>query len=472
MGSEQMADIAYIKVSDGYIAKKAGDSPSKTSNSPRLLGARLHIDLSSSVNGWVPARTVPDIKGHVKTGFVQQSQVSDKQQLKVFYMDVGQGDATLIEAEGGIVIIDGGPNRGFHEILVDRLEALRRADNDAGLLPRPSLFINAVIVSHFDKDHFYGLTRIFEDPQFEVGTLYHNGLPRYGFNSGKDIGLGDIINHADGSRSISADLTGIDSAKTLVGGNLLKTKNGGDNLFSEFLQAVIAAESAGRLNSMQRLYRRDTNGTVETIPGVGDDLNFEVLGPVTTKKSGAVRLPAFPDPHDVTPTNANPTESESHTVNGNSVVLRLRYKNKRFLFGGDLNQPAQQYLRGKYGSKNPFKAQVNKACHHGSSDFDLPFIKKVAPEATVFSSGDNGSYDHPLPDAMGAAAKHAVGDFPLVFSTELARDNKTSGDIKLGHINARSNGSEIVMAQKKEKTSIKNPWHTFPIPYAGPFGDH
>lgn len=467
-----MTDIVYVKVPDGYLAKNAGDSPSKTSNSPRLLGARLHVDLSVAVGGWVPARTVPDVKGHVKTGFVQLSQVSDKQQLKVFYMDVGQGDASLIEAEGGIVIIDGGPNRGFHEILVDRLEMLRRADVDAGLSPRQSLFINAVIVTHFDKDHFYGLTRIFEDSQFEVGTLYHNGLPRYGFNTGKDIGLGEVVNHADGSRSISTDLTDIDSAKTLVAGSLLKTKKGGDNLFSEFLQAAIAAESDGRLGSMDRLYRRDADSAVKTIFGVGDDLNFEILGPVTTKKSGPVRLPVFPDPHDVTPTNPNPTASESHTVNGNSVVLRLRYKNKRFLFGGDLNQPAQQYLRGKYGSKNPFKAEVNKACHHGSSDFDLTFIKKVAPEATVFSSGDNGSYDHPLPDAMGAAAKHAVGDFPLVFSTELARDNKTSGGIMLGHINARSNGSEIVMAQKKEKTSIKNPWHAFPIPYPGPFGDH
>ena len=467
-----MADIVYVKVSDGYLAKNIGDSPGKSSNAPRLLGARLHVDLAATAGGWVPAKTVPDAKGHVKNGFVQLNQVSDKQQLKVFYMDVGQGDATLIEAEGGIVIIDGGPNRGFHEILVDRLDTLRRADVDAGLAPRLSLLINAIIVTHFDKDHFYGLTRIFDDPQFEVGTLYHNGLPRYGFNAGKDIGLGDIVIHADGSRSISTDLTDIDSAKTLVAGNLLKTKNGGDNLFSEFLQAVIGAESTGRLNSMQRLYRRDAKGPVKTIPGVGNDLVFEILGPVTTKTSGPVRLPVFPDPHHVTTANPNPAASESHTVNGNSVVLRLRYKNKRFLFGGDLNQPAQRYLRSKYGTKNPFSAQVNKACHHGSSDFDLAFIKRVAPEATVFSSGDDGSYDHPLPDAMGAAAKHGVGDYPLVFSTELARDNKTSGGIMLGHINARSNGAEIVMAQKKEKTSIKDPWHTFPIPYAGPFGDH
>ena len=97
----------------------------------------------------------------------------------------------------------------------------------------------------------------------------------------------------------------------------------------------------------------------------------------------------------------------------------------------------------------------------------------MKPSATVFSSGDNGSYDHPLPDAIGAAAKHSDGEFPLVFSTELARDNLSSGKIKFGHINARSNGSVVIMAQKKESPGkSKKLWHTFGVPYAGPFGGH
>ena len=114
---------------------------------------------------------------------------------------------------------------------------------------------------------------------------------------------------------------------------------------------------------------------------------------------------------------------------------------------------------------------MNKACHHGSSDFDLPYVQAVAPHATVFSSGDNGSFDHPLPDAIGTAAKHSQGDFPLVFSTELARETSSTG-IKFGHINARSNGDTIVIAQKKEKPSLKKTWHSFPLPFAGPFATH
>lgn len=467
-----MAEVRYVSSTNGFLAKTAGSSQSSSSGLPLLLGARLHVDVANASNGWAPANTVPNKKGEKKTGFVNLSNVSDQQQLKVFYTDVGQGDATLIEAEGGIVIIDGGPNQAFYNVLKDRLAALRRADQDLNLPPRPTLFISAVVVTHFDKDHFFGLKGVFEDPDFEIGAFYHNGLPRYGDASGKGLTLGDVVNHHDGSRSISTDLAGVASAQSLVPSSLFHTPTNKQNQFSKFLQVVLAAENAGRLGVVRRLFRRDAAAAPDFIPKVGNDLRFEILAPVTTKKTGAVRLPVFPNPHSVTATNPNPSGSESHTVNGNSIVLRLTYKNVTFLFGGDLNQPSQKYLSSRYGALNPFSADVNKACHHGSSDFDLDFLKNIKPHATVFSSGDNGSYDHPLPDAMGAAAKFSRGSFPLIFSTELARDNKVKGKPMLGHINARSNGDVIVMAQKKEKANVSNPWHTFPLPYKGPFGSH
>ena len=90
----------------------------------------------------------------------------------------------------------------------------------------------------------------------------------------------------------------------------------------------------------------------------------------------------------------------------------------------------------------------------------LTTLKAVLPQAAVFSSGDNGSYDHPLPDAIGAAGKHSRSDIPLVFSTELARETGEKG-VKYGHINERCNGNLIVMAQKKEKPSYKTRWHSY-----------
>ncbi len=465
-------EIRYVAEKGVYIAKQAGNGPSASGNIPKLLGARVHVDLATEVNGWVSVMDVPNKDGEVREGFIELSRLSETQQLKIFYVDVGQGDASLIEAENAIVIIDGGPNSGLHKYLKERLKSLRRADAAVGLPKRDHLFIDGVFVSHFDQDHYQGLVAVLKDPKFQIGTLYHNGLPRYGASGDKNLDLGTIIEHKDGTRSISTDLIGVSSVRAHLTSDNFKTKKGNNNNFWKFLEALIQAYDAQRVNSVQRLVARTPSSTPGLIK-IGDDLQFQVLGPLTTKQTGAVRLPCFPDPHDVTPNNQNPASSESHTINGNSIVLRLVYKNSRFLFGGDLNQPAQKYLRARYGDLNLFQSEVNKACHHGSSDFDVTYLKEVFPKATVFSSGDNGSYDHPLPDAIGAAAKHSDGEFPLVFSTELARDNLSSGNIKFGHINARSNGDTIVMAQKKESPgNSKKLWHAFGVPFTGPFGDH
>ena len=455
-----MPEIRYVREPRTYLVKNPGEGPDDTGAVQLLLGARLHVEPTGEVNGFLPAITMQGSKG-----FVDTARVSARQQLKIFYLDVGQGDAILIEAEGAIVVIDGGPHSGFKKELDARLKQLKAADAAAGLPERQRLKIDVMVITHFDKDHFNGLTSILKSDEYEVGTIYHNGLPRYGDQSGKDLTLGEVVHHTDGTRSISTDLRGLASAQTLVDSGLMLTKTNKDNLCAQFLRAALQAESEGRLGSMKLLVRRDPSAALEVIPDTGPDLRLEVLGPLTTKTSGPLRLPTFHDPH-----GAGTAPSESHTVNGNSVVLRLVHGTRRFLFGGDLNQPAQAYLRSRYPDMTPFEAEVNKACHHGSSDFDLPFLEAIEPEATVFSSGDNGTYDHPLPDAIGAAARHSSGDFPLVFSTELARETSSSGQINLGHINARCNGQEIVMAQRKEVPSSKKKWYAFPLPYAGPFG--
>jgi len=466
-------DIRYIANKDAYIARNIGDGPNATGIVPKLLGARVHVDLQEEVNGWVPVTDVPPENGEPNSGFIELRHLSPTLQLKIFFVDVGQGDACLIEAESSIVIIDGGPNSGFYKYLKKRLTSLRRADRAIGLPERDHLFIDAIFVTHFDRDHYQGLVSVVKDPDFKIGTVYHNGLPRYGNSGNKDLNLGTIIRHNDGTRSISTDLSGKASIGILRNSNDFETRNGNKNNFWKFLDELKKAIDSQRVNSIKRVARRNTQPDEGSI-AIGNDLQFEVLGPFTTKDQGTIRLPCFPDPHNISLTNPNPAPSESHTINGNSIVLRLSFKNVSFLFGGDLNRPAQKYLRSKYGGNlNAFRSDINKACHHGSSDFDIEYLKEVSPSATVFSSGDNGNYDHPMPDAIGAAAKHSMGEFPLVFSTELARDNLSSGKIKFGHINARSNGDMIIMAQKKESPGRSTRlWHTFSVPFEGPFGDH
>lgn len=421
-----MNDIRYVSLPGTFLVTSRGHGAGSTGSQQLLLGARIHVDAAAEVGGFVPARTPPDENGNERTGFVDASRISARQQLKVFYIDVGQGDATLIEAEGAVVVIDGGPSRGLHDQLVHRLERLRAAEIAVHRPAPATLRINAMVVTHFDLDHHFGLIRVLEDPQFEVGRIFHNGLPRYHDSAGRDLDMGTVALQQDGSRAISTDLRGFDTVQDLLASGELRTAAGNDNRFAEFLRAVTNASNANRLGGFQRVVRRDPTTAPAVLAGTGPDMTFEVLGPVTTNPTGPIRLRAFPDPYDVTGTNPNPAPSESHTVNGNSIVLRLMYGNRQFLFGGDLNQPAQVYLASRAPNavafSGEYSADVNKACHHGSSDFDVDYLKAVRPHATVFSSGDNGSHDHPLPDAMGAAARHSQGEVPLVFSTELIRE--------------------------------------------------
>lgn len=463
-----MPNIRYVSQPNSWLVANIGDQGGETGSRQLLLGQRLHVDPMTESGGWVSAESVPDKSGVFDTGYIRLDRLSEQQQLKIFYLDVGQGDATLIEAEGVIIVLDGGPSRGFADKFAERFADLRRADAAVGLEPRNQLRIDMVFVSHFDKDHYVGLTHVLNNPNYTFGRIFHNGLPRYGNSADKALDLGEIFDSPHGGKAISTDLRGLDSARRMIEEGLLVTENGNLNQFGKFLDAVLKADADGRLDGFGLLVKRDAKRTRKIFSSNSLDLDLELLAPVTTSTNGPIRLQAFPDPHRITETNPHPSPTDSHTINGNSIVLKLTYGRTSFLFGGDLNCPAQRYLNDRYGNFTAFAADVNKACHHGSSDFDIGYVKAIKPLATVLSSGDNGKYDHPMPDAIGAAARHSQGDFPLVFSTELARETGHNR-IHFGHINARSNGEVVVMAQKKEFPTSKKKWHSFQIPYHGPF---
>src|SRR5215207_5961693 len=89
--------------------------------------------------------------------------------------------------------------------------------------------------------------------------------------------------------------------------------------------------------------------------------------------------------------------------------------------GSFLTMFSQEFVTDSSVVRETFEADVAKACHHGSADFTDLFLRAVNPTAAIVSSGDNESYAHPRPDALGAFGKCGRGSRPLIFSTELAR---------------------------------------------------
>jgi hypothetical protein len=114
--------------------------------------------------------------------------------------------------------------------------------------------------------------------------------------------------------------------------------------------------------------------------------------------------------------------SASHTINGHSIALRLSFGNVRFSLTGDLNREAMALMRQRLPLA-AFEAEIVKAPHHGSHDFDFSALAHTRPVVTIVSSGDESAlkeYIHPRATLMAALGKVCREDTGVVFCTELA----------------------------------------------------
>jgi len=91
-------------------------------------------------------------------GFVSAS--AQNQELKVIFLNVGQGDATLIMQGDKQVLIDGGPDG---QILLEKL---------GKYVPFWDRKIELIVASHPDQDHIQGLTDVLE--KYQIGSVIQN----------------------------------------------------------------------------------------------------------------------------------------------------------------------------------------------------------------------------------------------------------------------------------------------------------
>lgn len=80
---------------------------------------------------------------------------------EIYFLDVGQGDSQLVILAGGVkVLIDGGPNNK----IVNELESVLRPTDR---------YIDLVVLSHPQADHFNGLIDVFR--RYQIGAFIYNG---------------------------------------------------------------------------------------------------------------------------------------------------------------------------------------------------------------------------------------------------------------------------------------------------------
>lgn len=372
--------------------------------------------------------------GRGAIGWVPDAALGGDPLLELYFIDVGQGDGILVVTpEGHHLLIDGGLERSRQQTgksaadFVDwkfHVDYLLFGERDDPV--KNVVRLDAMIASHGDWDHYGGLrdlidrdTRDYEEELDCLGAtveaFYHPGL------APQEDGPDDL-GEKDGDHFVSlmGDRASVEQSLDGDPGDAPRLRG----YWRRFMEAVVQQDRAdGQPTPITRLSRRPGQ-PLDFLPGFtggpGDsEVAIRVLAPVAEDVNGR---PGLRD-----------LGNEAYNKNGHSVALRLDYGDRRILLTGDLNDESHALIIGSYPTFQDFeadwRADVAKACHHGSHHVDRRFLRGVGALATVFSSGDANNYDHPRAWALGAAGLYGRviedDDYrlkaPLVYSTEVAR---------------------------------------------------
>lgn len=258
---------------------------------------------------------------------------------EVHYIDVGQGDSTLIFADGMTVLIDTGENDDENTTI----NYLKGKSVET---------IDYFIITHFDSDHYGEATEVLEE--FKVNNLIIPDQKKVYKDSGNEHAM---------------YRTFMDKVKSLP----------------EIYVSVIEAND-------------DIGDRIEVDDIIDiDDKNDRIInvGVIDPEKEG--------DKADLELEFFGPVKDEYNNSNDYSIIVMVRWGETKLLFTGDAEKNGENALVDKYGSKldDILDCDVFKAGHHGSRTSSCQdFINAATPIYVIISCGEGNDYGHPHTEAM------------------------------------------------------------------------
>jgi len=380
----------------------------------RQIQANLFVGDWTEYHGTVGQESKIRFRGG--KGYVPNDSIGDERILEIYFIDVGQGDAILIQtADDRRILIDGGKDRSAYSFIKWKYN-LRKYHKD----------FDAIIMTHGDSDHTGGLFPLLNDDHVLVRAIYHNGIAKH--RKKPVLGKEEKVN---GKKMIVELYDDIENLKPKAG-ELTRT-------YKKWVEAVSKAKKRALRNNIDLKCIRADQNTEPIVLGKKNPLKISFLNPINLASKNSPKLMKF--------------GSTSETINGNSVAVLLEYGVARILLCGDMNEKAERQFLEHCKQETPI-AHVFKANHHGSQDFSTEFLKVIQPWVTIVSSGDQPDYGHPRASLLGSLGQYApnVIEKPLLFSTEIAAtfkkvdSNSEDVDTQLyektiyGLINVRTNG--------------------------------
>ena len=280
--------------------------------------------------------------------------------LRITFLDVGQGDGILIQSGEFACLIDGGSSS------VDKVWQYRMENT---LKYYGISRLNAVLLSHGDADHISGVEELLENYDKGYGGV------NVGSITVECIMFPDTGYKDEALENLKVLATNLEiPVGTLTAGGSLTT---GGNL-----------TAGGTLTMGERLA---TGGSL-TAKGT--------LAADGSPGSGEWKLTClYPDEAVATGDS-----------NQDSMVLLLEYGDFTALFTGDLEKEGEENFIemileeqnvGKTEMESEMQVDILKVGHHGSKNgTSAELLALLSPKIAVISCGENNSYGHPAQETM------------------------------------------------------------------------
>ncbi len=159
---------------------------------------------------------------------------------------------------------------------------------------------------------------------------------------------------------------------------------------------VVTHPHTDHMGGMATIIRNYDIGSIYMPKVTSNTTAFEVMLKAIQEKSMKIKTAKAGMTIDFGSVDADiiaPISAEYEGLNNYSVVIRMQYKDRSFLFTGDIESEVEKEL---LDSKENLDSDVLKVAHHGSnSSSTTKFIEAVSPICSVICVGENNDYGHP-----------------------------------------------------------------------------
>lgn len=281
---------------------------------------------------------------------VNYSEVDNVRDLKVYFIDIGQGDCIFIELpDGKNMLIDTGEKRNAGKAKIDKYLRDEKGNK---------VTIDYCVATHPDSDHIGLMPYVYE--QYDVLKSYRP----YVYSENKSA-----------------------SALPYELNKGIKIKNS-SNIYYDYITNVNAEQTYWE-------FFKDDSDFSNGFTGKDGEIYEYTVNFVMPYADNLNDYQYFTTPNDF------------------SAVIMLEYADRKILFTGDIEyetgkKGAEQSFIREFSTSNSamVDCDVLKVAHHGSDSSTSPeFLSLVKPEHSVISCGLSNKHRHPLKSTLDNLVK-------------------------------------------------------------------